>query len=101
MNVKTEQANLVLSILESANCGPTTIDSMLLWDKETEEAGRVHLEFVVEQLLVSGCMTYTEDKRIMTTQLGELQIHLQLMPEIEGILRRNFDNYKNTHRHNM
>ncbi|MCY9805547.1 MULTISPECIES: hypothetical protein [Vibrio] len=76
MNVKPEQANLVLSILESANCGPTTIDSMLLWDKETEEAGRAHLEFVVEQLLVSGCMTYTGDKRLITTQQGELHIRL-------------------------
>lgn len=74
--IKPRQANLVLSILESANCGPTTIDSMLLWSRDTEEAGRVHLEFVVEQLLASGCLVYTADNRLLTTQIGERHIYL-------------------------
>lgn len=77
MNVKPNQHNLVLSILESANCGPNTTDSMLLWNACIEEAGRLHVEFVVEQLVHAGCLTRTTDGRWMTTQEGERYIWTQ------------------------
>ncbi len=77
MKVKPNQTNLVLSILESANCGPNTIDSMLLWNSCIEEAGRLHVEFVVEQLLNAGSLTYTTDRRLITTHEGEQFIRLQ------------------------
>lgn len=76
MQVKPNQENLVVSILESTNYGPNTIDSMLLWNQSIEEAGRTHLEFVVEQLIVSGCLTYTSDRRLITTQQGEILLNL-------------------------
>ena len=77
MNVKSNQNHLVISILESANCGPNTIDSMLLWNPCIEEAGRNHVEFVAEQLIHTGWLTYTTDGRFITTHDGERYISTQ------------------------
>ncbi|HAS6055336.1 hypothetical protein [Vibrio vulnificus] len=72
MKVKPEQAHLVSSILESASFGPTTVDSMIIWNKSIEEAGRLHVEFVIEQLLHAGCLSRTSDHRFITTREGEV-----------------------------
>ncbi|WP_031410629.1 hypothetical protein [Vibrio parahaemolyticus] len=82
MNIKPTQTNLVISILESANYGPTTVDSMLFWNKETEEAGRIHLEFVVEQLLSFKFLTPTQDQRLMTTRQGEQFLCLAIQRKV-------------------
>jgi len=72
MKIKAEQKELVSSILESASFGPNTVDSMIIWNKAIEEAGRVHVEFVIEQLLHAGCLIRTSDNRLITTRQGEI-----------------------------
>ena len=77
IKVKQDQINLVLGILECCSYGPATIDSIVFWNPATKSVGRIHLDLVIEQLILAHCMTYTADDRLITTQSGEAYLKLQ------------------------
>ncbi|ENB2053093.1 hypothetical protein D2H34_004560 [Vibrio fluvialis] len=70
--IKHGQDNLVCNLLTSASHGPITAADFAY--QPTESNSVAHINLVMDQLVIAGCMTQTEDGRYLTSKQGERMI---------------------------
>jgi predicted transcriptional regulator len=68
LNVKNNQTSPVLDILIVSSFGPKTRQELIGLSSQNH----THQEFVIEQLVCTGCLSLTEDERYLLTSSGEV-----------------------------
>lgn len=71
LTIKEAQESLVCSVLKGGLIGPSSAEGLVCNYEDIKPVGVPHIQLVLDQLVIAGCMKKGADERYTTTEQGK------------------------------